>query len=127
MPTRKFDITAVIVPCVTCDLPLHPIPYNLKWDHLSNLQLADPGFAKPGRIDILLGVEIFVEVMLHDWWRGIPNSPFAFETEFGWILAGSTDFCAPANPVATHHASLPTRDDLLHQFWEVISRLNNLA
>ena len=57
--------------------------------------------------------------MLHGRRRGTPNSPFAFKTEFGWVLAGCTDSCAPANHVATHHASLLTRDDLLRQFWEV--------
>ena len=72
--------------------------------------------AKPGRVDILLGVEILVIVMLHGRQRGTPNSPFTFEIEFGWVLAGGTDSCAPANHVATHYASLLTRDDLLRQF-----------
>ena len=64
-------------------------------------------------------MEIFVKVMLHGWWRGIPNSPFAFETEFGWVLADGTDSRAPANHVASHHASLLTGDDLPCQLWEV--------
>ena len=40
-------MSAVIVPRVTCDLPLHPVPLNLAWDHLAHLQLADPGFGVP--------------------------------------------------------------------------------
>ena len=64
-------------------------------------------------------MEIFVEAMLHGRRRGIPNSPFIFETEFGWVLASGNDSCAPANHVATHHTSLLTSDDLLRQFWEV--------
>ena len=29
-PSKKLKVTAVIVPCVTCDLPLHSIPFDLK-------------------------------------------------------------------------------------------------
>ena len=65
-PSEKFDVTAVVVPRVTCDLPLHPHPILLdrKWKHLSDIQLADPTFGCPGRIDRLVGVDVFVEVPL---------------------------------------------------------------
>ena len=35
--SKKIGVTAVIIPRVTCNLPLHPISFNLKWNHLSNL------------------------------------------------------------------------------------------
>ena len=118
-PAKKFTVTAVVVSRVTSDLPLQPVPVDPKWNHLSDLQLADPSFAQPGRIDLLLGVEIFAEVMLHGRWCGIPGSPIAFETQFGWVLAGSTSFGAPTQVVTTHHAMLLSGDDLLRRFWEV--------
>ena len=61
-PTKKFVVSAVVVPRVTCDLPLHPIPFNQGWSHLSGLQLADPSYGQPGRVDLLLGIEVFAEV-----------------------------------------------------------------
>ena len=61
---KKFDVTAIVVPHVTCNLPLHSIPLNPTWNHLSNLYLADPKFAHPGKIDLLLGVDIFVTALL---------------------------------------------------------------
>ena len=118
-PAKKFTVSAVIVPRVTCDLPLHHIPFDKKWSHLSRLQLADPGFGQPGRVDLLLGVEIFAEVVLHGRRLGLPGSPIAFETQFGWVLAGSTGSCVPAQVVATHHSTILTGDDLLRRFWEV--------
>ena len=54
----KYMITAIVVPHVTCDLPLQPVYNSSKWEHLSNLTLADPKFAKPGKIDLLLGADI---------------------------------------------------------------------
>ena len=37
-PFKKFVVSAVIVPRVTCDLPLHPVPLNLAWDHFDILR-----------------------------------------------------------------------------------------
>ena len=30
---KKINITAVVVPKVTCDLPFHPIPFKAEWNH----------------------------------------------------------------------------------------------
>ena len=50
------------------------------------------GFAQPGCIDMLLGADVFVDVLRHGWWTGHPG---AFETEFGWVLCGSTGSAPP--------------------------------
>ena len=111
--SRSFAVSAVIVPHVTCDLPLHPVTLILAWDHLAHLQLADPGFGVPGKIDLLLGVEVFVEVMRNGRRIGVPGSPVALETEFGWVLAGATDSCSPTQQITTHHVSVLSGDDIL--------------
>ena len=118
-PTRKIDVTAVVVPRVTCDLPLHPVPFNSKWNHLSNICLADPGFGHPGRIDLLLGVEVFIDAVYQGRRSGPPDSPVAFETEFGWVLAGNTEPISPSHHIVAHHISLLSGDDLLRKFWEI--------
>ena len=46
-PSKLLDVTAVITPHVTCDLPLHPIRFSPKWNHLSGIPLADPDFGSP--------------------------------------------------------------------------------
>ena len=84
-----------------------------------NLPLADPGFGRPGKIDLLLGVDIFVDVLCHGRRFGPPGSPVAFETHFGWVLAGSTHSCSPSEQVATHHVLCVSGDELLRKFWEV--------
>ena len=118
---RQFNVTAIVVPQVTCDLPTHPIKYDSsKWTHLSDISLADPDFDTPGRIDILLGVEVFVEALLHDRRIGPVGSPTAFETEFGWVLAGRTDSSLSSiNYVTSHHVALLSGDDILRKFWEL--------
>ena len=117
--TNKWlDVTAVVAPRVTCDLPLHPVPFNKKWSHLSGIVLTDPDFGSPGRIDLLLGVDVFVDVVRAGRRAGPTDSPTAFETDFGWVLAGNAGPSSPTHHVS-HHVSLLTGDDILRKFWEI--------
>ena len=92
-PTKRFDVSAIIVPQVTCSLPVCPLPPASEpvWHHLNGIQLADPNFGVPGAIDVLLGVDIFAATLLQGRRTGPPGYPTAIETEFGWVLAGSND------------------------------------
>ena len=80
--------------------------------------MADPNFGQPGRIDILHGVDVYIEALVHSWQVAEPDAPVAFETEFGWVLAGNT--CASPSQsttqVATHH--IVSTDDMIWKFWE---------
>ena len=87
-----------------------------EWNHLNGIDLADPGFGCPGKIDMLLGIDVFVDVILHGRRSGPPGTPIAFETCFGWVLAGSTESCSPVPQIATYHVSCVTGDEIL---WEV--------
>ena len=44
-PSRQIRISAVILPHVTCDLPIQSVPFKSEWTHLSDLTLADPNFS----------------------------------------------------------------------------------
>lgn len=87
-PSRKRSINAFIIPH---DLPQCAIPPDPGWNHLNGLSLADPEYDQPGKIDILLGVGIFVEVIHHGRRSRPPNSPTALNTDFGWVLAEDTN------------------------------------
>ena len=90
---------------------------------MTDIPLADPGFGQPGRIDVLLGIDVFIDVLLHGRRRGPPGTPTAFETEFGWVLSGCSETSNSSNcttvHVATFHTSVASGDDILHRFWEV--------
>ena len=99
---------------MTCNLPLHPIPPNVKWEHLDGLKLSDPDFGTPGRIDVLLGVNSFVELIRNGRRKGAPGTPIAIDTHLGWVLAGNVGSSIVANHVVVHHSL----HELLRQFWE---------
>ena len=109
--SRHLSVTAVVVPRVTSDLPLNPISLKPDWVHLKNIPLADAQFDTPGRIDLLLGVDVYVDSLLHGRQSGPPGSPVAFKTIFGWVLT---------HHIMSHHTSTSlTNDDILCRFWEI--------
>ena len=104
---------------MTCDLPSQPVPFKIEWSHLADLVLADPDFGRPGKIDLLLGVEVFSEVVRQGRRSGRPGSPSAFETDFGMVLAGETSMHFFHLSLLTHHTTINIGDDLLRKFWEI--------
>ena len=117
---KSLSVSAIVVPRVTCDLPVQPVHFDSQWTHLKDLKLADPDFGRPGRIDILLGIDVYTNVLLHRRRSGPLGSPIAFETMFGWVLAGRTNSHTSVYlSIATHHVSVTSADDLLRKFWEI--------
>ena len=84
-PADKLDVSAIVVPHVTQHLPVQPVHLKSSWSHLSGLRLADPDFSWPGKIDILLGVDLYASVILQGRRSGPPGTPIALETKFGWV------------------------------------------
>ncbi len=120
---KKINVTAVVVPKVTCDLPIKPVVFDLGWTHLSDLPLADPRFGRLGRIDILLGADIFVEILGQGRQKGPIGAPTAFETDLGWVLCGNTGAASTSELanvyVTTFHTSVAASDDIFRRFWEI--------
>ena len=76
-------------------------------------------------MDLLLGVDVFVQVMQHGWRDGPPEVPAAFETSLGWVIAGSS---CPQVVVTNHavaHASVLSGNNLLQKFWAIEERVRN--
>ena len=116
---KEVSVTAVIVPRVTTNLPLKSMQLDPNWKHLSDIQFADPEFGSPGKIDLLLGVDVFIRVLLNGRRCGPPGSPTALQTEFGWVLAGGVGTsCSIANHMISNHVSILT-GDILRKFWEI--------
>ena len=65
--------------------------HNQHWDHLQGLQLADPEFLVPLDIDILLGADVYGELIQSEVREGGHHDPIAQLTHFGWVIFGPTE------------------------------------
>jgi len=100
-------------PCTKLDTRSWKIPKDIK--------LEDEQFDQPGSIDLLLGADLFYE-MLRSGRRTRPaNYPVLQETVLGWTLSGRT--LAPATQTDPQHTFLVRQDNSLEhnlsRFWEV--------
>ncbi len=111
-----MHISAIVVPRVTCNLPIQPVHYDPQWNYLSGLRLADPEFGQPRKFDLLLGIDAYTDVLLQGRRNGPFGTPSAFETKFGWVLAGRTNSHTTSPPsVAAHHVAVESGDDVLRK------------
>ena len=102
---------------VTSDLLSSPTPFNDKWKHLSGLELADPDFGTPGASNLLLGTEVFGQVVLHNRRFELRGSPTALKTHFEWVLGGAVNSQRQRNS-DTCCLTMTSADNLLRRFWE---------
>ncbi|KAF9817611.1 hypothetical protein SFRURICE_014750 [Spodoptera frugiperda] len=73
---------------------------NLSPNHpgfLKNIQLADPEFNQSRPVDLLLGAEVYSEIILHGIIKEDQSQPIAQQTQLGWILCGNVKsyYCNP--------------------------------
>ena len=97
---------------------MQPIPGDHGWKHLNGLQLADPDFGKPGRIDLVLGADVFGKSIHHGRRYGPAETPTTISTQFEWVITGSVQTKCQSRKVSTFCASALSEDDL-RRFLEV--------
>ncbi|XP_065084485.1 uncharacterized protein LOC135706760 [Ochlerotatus camptorhynchus] len=112
-------VDLLILPKVTIDLP----SVNLDIDHWSipaNFDLADPGFFKTSTIDIVLGAEIFFDllsvpgrILLGDSLPSLTNSVF------GWVVSGKTSQGYPERSVRCNVATIAELHNDMEKFWKI--------
>ena len=125
-PKRAFQprlsMEAVIVPKVTCDLPLEEAKHLKDLPHL-RIRPSRPVFHMPGKIDILLGCNVYQDLLLSEFRKGSSDEPIARETIFGWAVIGQytpDQSPVPLSSTAVFNVtSMPGEDAILQRFWEV--------
>ncbi|XP_053691865.1 uncharacterized protein LOC128740351 [Sabethes cyaneus] len=111
------DVECLVVPKVTSIIPSVKIDVS-SWPIPAGLQLADPTFHVPSKIDMLIGASKFFtllksgQIFLDD---GLPE---LHETHLGWVFSGEFH-TETSNAVLAHTASLGTLNDTISRFWEV--------
>jgi hypothetical protein len=65
------------------------------WVIMEGLMLADENINTPNSIDILLGANVFFEVLRHDMKTLPGNYPVLQDTKIGWIISGKIPLSVP--------------------------------
>jgi len=123
----QLPVVALIMPKLTGHL-LPRIKCQPKFGHIKGLQLADPDFYKPSHVDIMLSTVAAAQLLLPGIRRGLPGTPLAQNTRFGWVLLGSAPKDPQSSPpVSSHtvqvfHSECSSNDTCLEaslrRFWE---------
>ena len=123
--TTQVKVKAALVKTVTNDLPAQEIAPVDQLPHLSGLGLADPSFHTPGRIDILLGADVYPQLMLKQpMATGSIHDAAAQQTIFGWAIVGPVRYLGNTLEwIPTYFAQCqPSEDDQLTEqlamFWK---------
>ncbi|GFS50021.1 integrase catalytic domain-containing protein [Trichonephila clavipes] len=106
-----------VVPRITDVIPSQP--FNVSLGNFSREKLADENFNIPGNIDLLLGAEIFYEILLPGQ-TNLLNTKLIFQnTVFGYIASGSIPVSSENKP---HCGLIKDNVDLektMRRFWEI--------
>lgn len=118
--TYKANIECYILPEITKILPSNLIDVS-QLSIPADLQLADPSFSIPSVIDILVGAEVFWDVISTKSISLGKNKPKLFNSKLGWIVTGQF----PIKPTSSYahfcNLSISDLDNNLRRFWELDS------
>ena len=89
MNESPLQIQAAVVDVITGELPEKNLPDIKSMQFLQGLQLADSQFHQSGRIDLLLGMDVYTRMMRRDFLTSEDGLLEARDSRFGWVLGGT--------------------------------------
>ena len=118
----ETSFTAMVVPSITSYQPSINLSVP-EWKIPDNIRLADPSFDKCSRIDILIGAELFFELMSVGQIKLAHNLPLLQKTLFGWVVAGkglhSQHSWSLTISQKHQHQEEENLSSIIKNFWEV--------
>ncbi|XP_053968620.1 uncharacterized protein LOC128870048 [Anastrepha ludens] len=119
------SFTALITQSITDYQPNFDISIE-GWNIPNNINLADPSFFKANRIDVLIGAELFYDLICVGQFRIADHLPTLQKTKLGWVVSGGVSHIS--NKLITlsafrnltpPHDSADTLSNIVKRFWEV--------
>lgn len=126
--TTPFSVTmsCLVLPSICGKVPKYPC--NILHVDLSNFNLADPKFNEPAAIDLLIGADLFWDLIGSDQHSLGDKQPILRSSKLGWLIAGPMliDCLQPqkvksiiCNFAQQEPSSLADIHHLMSQFWEL--------
>jgi len=117
----QTDVECIVLSKLTNNIPVTPInPSSLI---IPNIELADPSFVIPQRIDIIIGACFFYEIICNEQRRSSINGPIYQKTKLGWVVSGQVNKNKPKkNCVSLFSSSVQINKEIEEQiatFWRL--------
>nr|CAH7768784.1 unnamed protein product [Callosobruchus chinensis] len=115
----ETDLHCFILDTITGSLPqfrVDPSALNIP----KRFELADPSYFEPGAVSILIGADLYYEVLRVGMISLGHKGPVIHKTCFGWVVCGPMS--RPASEIACHFSQNHGEVDLqtsLQKFWEI--------
>ncbi|XP_036348072.1 uncharacterized protein LOC118757468, partial [Rhagoletis pomonella] len=116
-PLINIDTTVLVLPQLTGNLPTCLIDAMTK-QAFPDLILADKRFFINEQVDLVLGGDVYAQIMLSGIRKNVLGTLLAQETVFGWILTGQTEAISNTNKRVSFFNEV-TLDKRLASFWEL--------
>ncbi|XP_076384127.1 uncharacterized protein LOC143261990 [Megalopta genalis] len=115
----KSRLSCLVIETITEEMP--NIPLNtFRVPVPTGLELADPDFQTPGRIDLLIGAGIFWDLLCVGQIKLGTGNLTLQKTRLGWVLGGSLRCPTPQSRTMSFHAATNAElENSLSRFWEV--------
>ncbi|KAG8236895.1 hypothetical protein J437_LFUL016007 [Ladona fulva] len=125
-PSFCLKFKALVLPRLTNQLPAREI-IEMDLSLFSKLQMADPRFYQPERINLILGADVYGQVLRQELQRFPQRQIIAQNTALGCVISGTTkrsesrraESSSINSLVSLHCAAAQDLEDTLQRFWEV--------
>ncbi|XP_012543284.2 uncharacterized protein LOC105840772 [Monomorium pharaonis] len=99
--TPSFATTALILKSLTLYAPKR-VSSRSALSHLSHLSWADPDPTSSETINIIIGADLYGDIILDGIQKGASGQPIAQNTVFGWVVSGPVVATASAIHIPVH-------------------------
>ncbi|XP_058465271.1 uncharacterized protein LOC131438898 [Malaya genurostris] len=119
-PFESKIMDFLVVPRVTSNLPIFKID-SRSWSIPAGIRFADPLFYSPGEVDMIIGNEVFFDLVKRGRLKLGDDGITLAETELGWVVAGLVPIKTTVSQ--RHMYQLNRSQESLNQtmskFWEL--------
>lgn len=126
MSSLEAEIECLVLTRITIDLPSRNLNFD-EWTIPDGITLADPHYDTPGRVDMLIVVEWFYQLLAESQIQSGNEYPIIQNTKFGWVVAGGKNTNNDKKPSLSFNVCALIDGDLdkeLEQFW-LIENMND--
>ncbi|KAJ8979111.1 hypothetical protein NQ317_014123 [Molorchus minor] len=122
---EKINMTCGVVDNITCELPQTQINTS-RFTIPPNVTLADDRFYTPGKIHMLIGADVFYDLIIPGIIRLGQGSPILSNSKLGWVLGGTVlgddsqaGSSTTLHSVVLHSHTLNDVSELVPKFWQM--------